>query len=147
MSCAVYAFGAFIKVEDEYEQYADENLFAVKVGISQDPDKRLRDLSQSTPLVMDEIGEPVYYASREDALIVERALKRLMRPWRIRGEWFKPDARENCELFSMLFRGFHSPEKLPIPTSTDFTYKKRGKVYYIDFDGSREECRWHTPFD
>jgi hypothetical protein len=67
----------------------------VKIGVADEPIKRLRGLATGCPLDP-EILAYVELPSRPVAFQVERGLHRELLPWRIRGEWFKFDPRDRA---------------------------------------------------
>ena len=80
--CYLYFIGAWI----------DDNLIAVKIGISKDCEQRLKDLQSHTFADLSIIG-CYTYSSVELARELEKEAHKVLKEYRIRGEWFKAESK------------------------------------------------------
>jgi hypothetical protein len=66
-------------------------LDAIKVGISQDPNRRVKDLQAANPYLIE--IELVYKTPRHiPSIEIERLAHATLKPFHLRGEWFKAEA-------------------------------------------------------
>ena len=78
--CELYLIGAWV----------DDDLVAVKIGISKDCEQRLKELQSHTFADLSILGYHTY-ASVELARDVEKQAHKALEPYKMRGEWFRPD--------------------------------------------------------
>ena len=78
--CELYFIGAWV----------DDNLIAVKIGISKDCMERLKDLQIHTFADLSVMGYYTY-SSVKQARALEKEAHKALKEYRIRGEWFKPE--------------------------------------------------------
>lgn len=75
---------------------ADGDQIHIKIGMSQDPQKRIVALANNSPLVIECLAI-VSLQSRQRAAKLERDLHDALAKWRTNGEWFKFSTSDKAE--------------------------------------------------
>lgn len=79
-----------------------DDLGLSKIGISDNPNKRLRQLSTGSPFRM-RVALTISLPDREMALAVESAFHKEVGPRRLNGEWFEVEAIKACEFMAFTY--------------------------------------------
>lgn len=82
-----------------------DDLGLSKIGISDNPAKRLRQLSTGSPFRM-RIALTLSIPGRDLARSIERAFHKETGPLRLNGEWFEIEAQRACEFMAFTYAAF-----------------------------------------
>lgn len=129
------------KTNTKHYVYAISDGENIKIGMSNDVDKRLKTLQTSNS--KDLIVVWKYYAGRQakDATKIEKMLHRQCKSHRIRGEWFKMEALEMVKSFNPNRKNCSRWEYAKL-VSVD-TKRKNGILNYSVSDIRRNEVKYN----